>query len=248
MALTPQNNQAFLREVDEELRKEQAAALAKRWGLIIAAVIVVTLAAFGGYLFWQHQKREEAGREGEKLQLVWDDLAANRLEKTTAPLAELAQSKSDGYRAVALFTQADLLLQKDDLKGAAAKFGQIAADESLDAPFRQLALVRQTMAEFDTIKPDQVVTRLRGLAVPENPYFGSAGELVALAYLKQGRRDLAGKLFGQIAQDEKVPATIRQRAVQMAGVLGVDAVPAEAGTKSDGGTGPAAGRAQSKAQ
>ena len=45
MALTPQNNQAFLREVDEELRKEQAAALAKRWGLIIAAVIVVTLAA-----------------------------------------------------------------------------------------------------------------------------------------------------------------------------------------------------------
>ena len=233
MALTPQNNQAFLREVDEELRKEQAAALAKRWGLIIAAVIVVTLAAFGGYLFWQHQKREEAGREGEKLQLVWDDLAANRLEKTTAPLAELAQSKSDGYRAVALFTEADLLLQKDDLKGAAAKFGAIASDTSLAEPFRDLALIRQTSAEYDSLKPEQVVERLRAIAVPENPYFGSAGELVAMAYLKQNKRDLAGRLFGQIAQAEQVPPSIRQRAVQMAGLLGVDAVPAEAGTKED---------------
>jgi hypothetical protein len=229
VALTPQNNQAFLREVDEELRKDQAAALWKRWGVAIAVAVVAGLLLLAGYLFWQHRQREAAGREGEKLQTVWDDLAAQRLDKTAAPLAELASSKADGYRAIALFTQADLLLQKNDLRGAAAKFAAIAADDTLDDPFRHLALVRQTTAEFDTLKPDQVISRLRGVAVPENAYFGSAGELVALAYLKQGRRDLAGRLFGQVAQNEKVPATIRQRAVQMAGVLGVDAVPADAG-------------------
>ena len=192
--------------------------------------IAAGLLLFAGYLFWQHQQREAAGREGERLQAVWDDLAAQRTQKAAAPLTELATSKREGYRAIALFTQADLLLQKDDLKGAAAKFGAIAADTSLDEPFRHLALVRQTTADFDALKPDQVIERLRGVAVPENAYFGSAGELVALAYLKQGRRDLAGRLFGQIAQNEKVPPTIRQRAVQMAGVLGVDAVPADAGT------------------
>ena len=233
MALTPQNNEAFLREVDEELRKEQAAALARRWGLVIIGVVVLGLALFAGYLFWQHRQREAAGREGEKLQLVWDNLAAEQQQKAAGPLAELAQSDADGYRAVALFTQADLLLQKDDLKGAAAKFGAIANDDSLAEPFRHLALVRQTMAEFDTLPPDQVAARLRGVAVPENAYFGSAGELVALAYLKQGKRDLAGRLYGQIAQDEQVPPSLRQRAVQMAGVLGVDAVPADAGAKED---------------
>lgn len=233
MALTPQNNEAFLREVDEELRKEQAAALARRWGLAIAAVVALGLAIFAGYLYWQHRQREAAGREGEQLQLAWDNLASGQTEKAAPQIAELTKSDSDGYRAVALFTQGDLLLQKNDLKGAAAKFGAIAADEKLAEPFRHLALVRQTMAEFDTIKPDQVVARLRGVAVPENAYFGSAGELVALAYLKQGRRDLAGRLFGQMAQAEQVPPSIRQRAVQMAGVLGVDAVPADAGTKED---------------
>jgi hypothetical protein len=233
VALTPQNNEAFLREVDEELRKEQAAALWRRWGLVILGVVVAGLAIFAGYLFWQHRQSEAAGREGEQLQLVWDDLAAGQAAKAAPALATLAKSDADGYRAIALFTQADLLLQKDDLKGAAAKFGAIAADGSLAEPFRQLALVRQTTAEFDTIKPEQVVERLRAVAVPENAYFGSAGELVALAYLKQNRRDLAGKLFGQMAQAEQVPPSIRQRAVQMAGVLGVDAVPADAGTKED---------------
>jgi hypothetical protein len=48
--------------------------------------------------------------------------------------------------------------------------------------------------------------------------------MVALAYLQQGRRDLAGQLFGQIAATEHVPESIRQRAVQMSGTLGVDAV------------------------
>jgi hypothetical protein len=38
------------------------------------------------------------------------------------------------------------------------------------------------------------------------------------------RRELAGDLFGRIAREESVPPSIRQRALEMAGVLGVDAV------------------------
>jgi len=110
------------------------------------------------------------------------------------------------------------------LRGAAAKFAEVANDGSIGQPFRDLALIRQTSAELDTIKPDVVVARLRGLAVKGNPWFGSAGEMVAVSYLKMGRRDLAGTLYGQIAREPDVAESVRQRAVQMAGVLGVDAV------------------------
>jgi hypothetical protein len=130
----------------------------------------------------------------------------------------------EGYRVGAIFSQADLLLAKQDLKGAAAKFAQVANDASVAQPFRDLALIRQTTAEYDTLRPEVVVQRLKALAVPGNPWFGSAGELVAVAYLRQGKSALAGKVFAQVAKDEDVPTTIRQRAVQMAGVLGVDAV------------------------
>ena len=224
MALTPQNNETFAREVDEELRRDQMTAFGRRYGLLVAAALVAILLALAGYLFWQHRREQRAERDGEQLQLAYDKLGSEQTKAVAQPLAELAQSPSDGYRAAAMFTQADVLLRDDDLRGAAAKLAAIAGDASLAKPFRDLALIRQTSAEYDQLKPEVVVTRLRGLAVPGNAFLGSAGELVATAYLQQGKRDLAGQMFARIARDKNQPASLRQRAVQMAGLLGIDAV------------------------
>ncbi len=232
MALPPKTDEAFLREVDEELRRDQIAGFWTSWGKWVGAAIVLALAALAGFLYWQHRQETAAGVEGEQLQAAYDALGATNVAGAQKPLAELAQSNRDGYRALAQFTQADILLQKNDLKGAAAKLGAMAADTSLAKPFRDLALVRQTAAEYDTLKPQVVVERLRPLAVAGNPWLGSAGEMVAIAYLRLNQRTQAGTLFGQIARDQGVPESIRQRAVQMAGVLGVDAVPANEDTKA----------------
>ena len=72
--------------------------------------------------------------------------------------------------------------------------------------------------------PADVVARLQPLAVPGKPYFGSAGELLAMAYLEQGKNREAGALFASIAKDETQPEGLRSRTRQMAGVLGVDAI------------------------
>lgn len=232
MALTPQSSQAFLSEVDDELRRERLTTFWTRWGLIIGGLVVLALAAFGGYLYWQHRQHQAAGADGERLQAAYDALGQNDAKAAGDKLKTLANSDVDAYRALAQFTQADIVLQKDDLKGAAARFATIANDRSLAQPFRDLALIRQTMAEYDTIKPEAVVARLSGMAVPGNAYFGSAGEMVAVAYLRLNKRDQAGRLFGQIASDKDVPDTLRQRAVQMAGVLGVDAVGQSEDTKT----------------
>ena len=146
MALPPKTDQAFLREVDEELRRDQLAGFWTNWGKWVVVGVVAALAALAGFLYWQHHNSEAAGVEGEQLQAAYDSLGANNAAAASKPLAELAKSNRDGYRALALFTQADVLLQKDDLKGAAAKLGSIAADTSLAKPFRDLALVRQTSA------------------------------------------------------------------------------------------------------
>ena len=99
----------------------------------------------------------------------------------------------------------------------------IAGDSGLPKPYRDAALVRQTALEFDQMKPEDVISRLEPLAKPGEPWFGTAGELTALAMVKQGKRQEAGQLFAAIARDPGVPQTIRARAVQVAGSLGVDA-------------------------
>lgn len=224
MALSPNSNEAFMREVDEELRKDQALHVWRRYGRWIIVAVVIGLIAFASFLYWQSHSDGRRGEEGEKFKAAFKALSENKVQETEAPLKELAASSSEGFSAMARFTQADVLLQKNDLKGAAGVLGGIAGDSGLPQEFRDLALIRQTSAEYDSLKPEQVVERLKGLAVKGNSWFGSAGELVAIAYLRQGKRGDAGKLYGEIAKDESVPRSIRQRAVQMAGVLGVDAI------------------------
>ena len=224
MASTPPTNEAFLREVDEELRKDQMQSLWQRYGKIAVAAVVLVLAAWGGWIYWQDRQIKASGIEGEKLTQAVEDLQAGNPDVASAKLNTLSASDNEGYRATARMGQASLMLQKGNAKGAAAKFAEVAKDDDIAQPWRDLALIRQTSVEFDTMKPQDVVTRLQPLAVKGSPWFGSAGELVAAAYLKMNKRDLAGTLFGEIGNDEGVPQSIRSRAVQMAGALGVDAV------------------------
>ena len=219
MAITPQQNDVFMREVDEELRRDEMVAFGRKYGVWIAVLVVLFLAVLGGSLWWRHHKEAVAGRQGEQFKAALDSLASGNTKAADPALAKLAQSSHDGYRAMAEFSQADLLLKNDDLKGAAAKFAAIANDQSLDAPFRNLALIRQISAEYDSLDPQKVIDRLKPLAVKGNPWFGSAGEMVAMAYLQQNKRAEAGKLFGEIAQDADTPESLRQRAVQMAALL-----------------------------
>ena len=226
MALPPgTTEEAFLREVDEEMRRDLAMGIWQRWGKWILGAVVVGLLAFAGYLYFQNRGERVAGKQGEQLDAAMTALAENQAAKAEPELAKLAASSEVGYKALAGFAQAQALVAKDDFKGAASKLGALAGDTTLPKPFRDEALVRQTLIEFDQIKPEEVIGRLQGLAVPDSEWFGTAGEMVAAAYLKQGKREQAGKLFGQIAQSRgAVPDSIRQRAVQMAGVLGVDAI------------------------
>ena len=224
MAVPPNTDAAFLREVDEELRRDQLAKAWRSYGIAGIVALVLVVLGFGGWQIWRAQQLGVAGQQGEALSKAYEDIGGAHPEAAQGELTKLAASNAEGYRALALMSQADILLQKQDLRGAATKFAQVATDASIGQPFRDLALIRQTTAEFDTLKPEVVVGRLRGIAVKGNPWFGSAGELVAISYLRINRRDLAGTLFGQIARDPDMSETMRQRAVQMAGVLGVDAV------------------------
>jgi hypothetical protein len=225
LAVSPTTNEEFLREVDDELRREQALTIWKRYGRWIIGAVVGALALFAGYLWWQNDRETKLGVEGEQLSTALDDQSAGRGDAIKPQLATLAASKAPGISVAARLTQANMLLDKADVKGAAAAFGVIAADASLDQPYRDLALIRQTAAEFDTMKPEDVIDRLKPLAAQGNPWFGSAGEMVGISYMKLGKNDLAGAMFGAIAKDEAVPETIRSRVVQLAGILGVDATP-----------------------
>ncbi|HEU0311393.1 MAG TPA: tetratricopeptide repeat protein [Sphingomicrobium sp.] len=223
MALPNDPAESFVREVDENLRRDQLRDMARAYGKWIVAAVVLFLAAIGGYLYWQDRQQKQVMEQSEAMSAALDKVQAGDVKGASAALTPLEDSTNDVVSASALLAKAALALRQNDRKTAIEIYRRLAADGGLPQPYRDLATVRGTMSEYDQLKPDEVIARLSPLAEPGKPFFGTAGEMVALAKLAKGDRTGAGQLFASIAADAQVPETIRGRAVQFAGSLGVDA-------------------------
>ncbi len=215
--------QSFVREVDENLRRDQFRDFARQYGPWLVGGLLLFLAAVAGWLYWQDRQRKEAEAATETLSTVLADLGSGRDANVSERLKTMEESGSEGVGATARLTRAALALDKADRKTAVAEYRVIMEDDGLAEPFRELATIRLTALEFDQLKPEQIIERLKPMTEKGNPWFGSAGEMTAMAMLKQGRTSEAGRLFAAIAADRQVPESIRSRAVQIAGTLGVDA-------------------------
>ncbi len=222
MASTPPTEEAFLREVDEELRREQIQTVWKRYGRIAVVAVVLLLAGFAAFLFWRDQSQKKAEKQGEELAAVIADIQGSRKADAGKKIDALIADGSPGYRIAALFTKAALAADAGDKKAAVAIYAGVAADEDAPQPQRDIALIRQTLTEYDSLKPQQIIDRMKPLAIEGGAFYGTAGELTAIALLQSNRPAEAGRLLASIARDEKAPSTLRARAGRLATSLGAE--------------------------
>lgn len=225
MVLTPDTpNESFLREVDENLRRDQARDFAKKYGGWLIAAVVLFLAAVAGWLYWQQYQQKQSEAQSEELTKIYSQIGAGQTKQAQQGLQGLENSGNSVVRTLALLTEAAIALDGNDRATAVAKYNAVANDSHAPQPYRDVALIRSVGMQFDQMKPEDVISKLQPLAKPGEPWFGTAGELTAMAYIKQGNKAAAGKLFAAIAADNNAPLTLRNRSAQIAGTLGVDAV------------------------
>lgn len=239
MALTPTSNSSdpdklavrraaeqdvLVREVDEAVRQDEATEFFRQYGKAIVALVIVGLLAFGGWLWWKDHREAQKEKVSEEYIQALDQIDAGNAVKAGNALDPIAQKGTSAAAAGGQLLQAGLMVAKGDTARATTAFFKLADDNDAPQELRNLAAIKGVSAGFDTMKPEAVIARMKPLAKPGNPWFGSAGELLAAAYLKQGRKELAGPLFAAIAKDQGSPQSLRSRARQMAGQLGYDAV------------------------
>lgn len=213
-----------MREVDDALRQDQMRSASSRFGKPVIAIVILGLAALAAWLWWSNRQADEAAARSETYTLALDNIERGQLDPAEKALGPLSKEGSAGQRTLAAMMAASVALEKGRSAEASKAFAAIAADGDAPKPLRDLALIRDTAINFDTLPAETVVSRMKPLAVPGSDWFGSAGELLGLAYLKQGQNGLAGPLFAAMSKDRTVPSSLRSRAQQLAGVLGVDAI------------------------
>ena len=208
----------IFREVDEEVRRDQAAEFWKKYQNYVIAHVVVVVGAAYGWRYHEDSMRQAAEAAGARYE---DALAAARADKMQdaddAFRGIIAQGPA-GYAMLARFRSASDLAGTDSAK-AVSVYESLANDASVDAGFRDIARLRAALLRIDVADYAEIRTRLEPLAVVGGPYRNTAREFLAIAALKASDLDAAGKWFDAIIVDHEAPAEIRGRAEALLGLV-----------------------------
>ncbi|KQP31003.1 hypothetical protein ASF27_19070 [Methylobacterium sp. Leaf102] len=203
-------NNEFIREVNEDYRRDQVAEIWRRYSGAIIAVAILVVAAVGGWRYWQHDQRVRADAASEQFD------AANRLARdgknaeADKAFAAIRADAPGGYRLLARFRSAAETSKRDGA-AAATEYDALAADTGVSDALRDLARLRAALLRLDGPQPDAALASLQGLAAPTGAFRHTAREMLGLVALKRGEYEAAGRWFDQINADPQAPQNLRQR-------------------------------------
>lgn len=200
----------FIREVDEEYRRDQIANFWRRYNGLIIAAAVLLVAAVGGWRYYEYSRIQRsqtaASRYDDALKLSRD----GKSEESEKALAALAGDAPAGYRLLARFRLAAEQGKSSPEAGAKA-YDALAGDAAVDGTMQDLARLRAAMLRLDTPDTAGAEQSLERLASPTNPWRHTARELLGLTRWKSGDYDGASRWFDQIAADRDTPQGLRAR-------------------------------------
>jgi len=213
------SDDSFIREVDEELRSDQAKHFwdKYKWLVIIGAVSIV--AATAGYNFWTSYNDKIAGASGDRFLEAVDLSNDGKHDEAIEVLEALGKDGVGEYPALAKIRLAAEYARKDDPAKAVEAFDSITNDAGFDPVLRNVATLRAGLLQVDHGTYEDVSTRLQPMAETGKPFRHSAREGLGLSAWKHGKYDDAQLWFTTIMEDAGSPSGIRARASIMLQLL-----------------------------
>jgi hypothetical protein len=200
----------FIREVDEEYRRDQVAQIWKRYSGVIIGAAALIVASVGGWRYWEHMQETRSQAAAVRYEDALNLSRQDKSKEAEGALEALAKEDASGYSLLARFRLAAELGQQNAENGASA-YDALANDANVGPIWKDLARLRAAWLRLDTADPAQVRPVLEPMAAPGNTWRHSARELLGLSGLKAGDMDYAGRWFDQIAADRETPPALRQR-------------------------------------
>ncbi|MDE2363291.1 MAG: tetratricopeptide repeat protein [Hyphomicrobiales bacterium] len=214
----------IFREVDEEVRQDQAIAFWNKYQNLIVALAALAIVVAGGWRYWQYRQQQAASAADQRYQAA---ALLSRDGKTDEALKEfdaLAKEAPRGYAMLSRMRAAAEAAVKDKAAGVKA-FDALASDSSADPLFRDVARLRAAMLRVDDADRKEMEDRLTPLAAAGAAFRSSARELLALVAIRDNDFDTAGKWLDEIVTDNDAPATLKQRADAFLGIVRSDRQP-----------------------
>lgn len=205
------SDDTFIREVNEQMRRERMEGVWKRFGKFVIAGVVLVILATIAYVVWERQQAARAAADGDRYFAAVDLASAGDTQGAVAAFEDLASDGVGAYPHLARLRIAATLAADGDRSGAVAALDEVA-NSSAPQALRDVAAVRAAYLLVDDGTPDDVRERVERLTNEASALRHPAREAIGLSLWRAGDGEAARPFFQQISEDLSAPSGIVQRA------------------------------------
>jgi len=210
------NNESFMQEVSEEVRKDRFYRILKKWGWVGIALIV---ALVGGASFneWNKDSKINSARN------LGDRVLAAIASKDVIDLKEI-EIKNVSQDIFIKNLMSAILFSDDKLDASKKALEEIGGIPGITKTYKDLNAFKLglLLLKSGNLTGEERFGIFEALVEPGSPFRSLAKEQQALILIEQGKIELAIKTLVEITDDSETTDTLRRRVTQLRISLGSD--------------------------
>ncbi|MBC6440314.1 MAG: tetratricopeptide repeat protein [Rhodospirillales bacterium] len=208
----------LLREVKEDLQREQWLRLWKAYGRYVVGAITLVVLIVAGYTGYTNWRKGQLVENGHTFWLADRAATLGDNDEAQAYFNALLEDGNAGYPYLAGLRQAQILARDGDREAAVAIYDQLAGMNAVDERYRQLAALYAVILLVDDGDSTDVMARIEPLLAGD--WRHSAMEMKGLLEIRDGETAAAAATFEAIIADPNTPITLRNRASELLAIAG----------------------------
>ena len=198
-------------EVDEDIRKERYQNLWSNYGKYIIAFLMLIVIAFSLTQYFQAKNISDNKAILDMYYSAAEGIEKNQLDFANNEFEIVYNQKNKMLAALSGFKMSEIYLNNNQKEEAILLLEKIVDNRSLESIYRELALYKYIMINFENIDISSIEKKIVSIGVNKNnlhPYFQ---EIIGIKYLTAGNIEKANSVFTDLLLNEDTPFDLKMR-------------------------------------
>lgn len=207
------------REVDEDVQKQRLQNLWHKYRFVVLGAVLALLLVTIGIEVYHSMRMRNSLEESDLFESAV--VAAYRGDKDNAlkTLADLSQDGNTGYADLAQLKMAGILFEQDKTTEALQTLKKIMDNRWAPAELRAVATLSYVGHQVDGGNAAELQSLLAPLMKKGSAFYGSAAQLSAVLYIKEGNREAAVKLLKDAVNNNLALDAQKQQLASMLSII-----------------------------
>ena len=209
---------AFIREVDEDLKNESMKKLWDKYGLFITICVVVALSLAVSYESIKAWYIKRAENWSDTYAVALNLQNQGKYDESLAALNVIIDGKFGAFADLAKMQQVNVLSDQGKEEEAIIALSTIANDKDFNKQLRDLAIIKLASHKLDTATNEEIKNILEPIA-SDNAWYGTAQEMLAIVAVRDGNIEEAKNIYQSLLDNTSVSDELKNRVRDILSVL-----------------------------